>query len=108
MFLEFVKNNYRLFIDVVAIVFGIILLIVRKRSIKDILTYIYNYSISAILSAEETELKGENKLAFAMKLVKDSLKAKFPEIDVNKYSKVIQFTIEELLLTPQKKEKKED
>lgn len=104
MFIDFLKENYRLIIDGIAIIIAIILFIVRKKSLKDISSYIFNYSLLGVLAAEESGLKGKEKLAFAVKVVSDELLKKFPNINVSSYKNLIVCCIEEILTTPQKKE----
>lgn len=104
MFIKFLLENYRFIIDAIAIFIGIILLIVRKRPVSDILSFIYINSVEAVKAAEDTGLKDQLKLEYAIRLVKEALIKNYPGLGSFQYTKLITTVIEDILTTPKKKE----
>ena len=101
--LNFIRENYRLIIDALAIIIAFIILIVRKRPVKAIMSSIYNAAILAVIAAEKTGLKGSDKLDYAISIVREELLKQFPKLDVNRYVSTITYVIESILTCPQKK-----
>lgn len=86
---------------------GFVIAVLKKKPIEDILTYIYNFSIEAINDTEcfdkINKIDADVKLARATSYVLSKLKVKYPTLDVERYSKIIESVIESILTTPQKK-----
>lgn len=101
--IEFCLENYRLILDLVSIVIVFIFFLVKKRSVNSILEAIYQCALLAILDAEKTDLKGKEKLEYAVSLVRKWILEKYPKLDFNKYLSITRNTIEIILSTPQKK-----
>lgn len=103
--LEFIRDNWKLIVEVV---FGIVILlcaIVRKKNITDIFYDIAEFSIKAVKIVEESDVSGaKEKLAYAIRLVNSFLVSKYPEFKLGSYDTVIRRIIEDILSTPQKKE----
>ena len=105
--LDFIKTYYQfiaLGFSVLIFVLDVVILGVRNRQpLMTIISNIRERLPSVVSMAEATGLKGEEKLAFAVDLMKDYLHRVFPKIDVDKYTKTIVVLVEEILTTPQKK-----
>lgn len=100
---QFIVEYWELLLSAVTLIVSVIVLIVKKRPVTELTTAIYQCCVLAIGEAEKTDYKGDRKLQFAVDLVSTLLKARWPDIDVNKYVNLIVNTIESILSTPQKK-----
>lgn len=105
--LNFCLENYRLILDLVSIVVLIVFFIIKKKPVNSILEAIYQCALLAIIDTEKTELKGKDKLEYAVHLVNKWLGEKYPNLDLNRYQYLITNTIEIILSTPQKKGEKD-
>lgn len=102
-FLNFVRDHYRLIIDVVALLVCIVISCIRKRPVKAVMSAIYQSAIVGIIAAEKTGLKGSDKLDYAISIVREELLKQFPKLDVNRYVSTITYVIESILTCPEKK-----
>lgn len=106
--IEFIKIHYELIIKVAILVASVVFFIVKKRPIKLVDTLqetIVTWLPSILCNAEETGLKGEAKLNYAIDLifslfVKDYYSRE--EFD-KRYLPFVKKQIEAILSTPQKK-----
>lgn len=101
--INFCLENYRLILDLLSIVIVIVFFIIKKKPVNSILEAIYQCALLAILDSEKTDLKGKEKLEYAVHLVNKWLGEKYPNLDLNRYHYLIVNTIEIILSTPQKK-----
>lgn len=103
--LEFIKENWKLLAECAAMLVIVVFSLIRKRSVSDICTYIYQFAKNAINIVEEESKKNPissaEKLNIALELIKSMLKVRFPKLDLNSYNKVITDIVEEFLDTPQ-------
>ena len=89
---------------------GFIIALIKKKPISDVLSYIYDFCLLAVLKVEgesktNEDLKGEIKLARAIEYVCKSLNNVYPTLDTKRYLNTITICIEAILSTPQKKDK---
>ena len=107
---DFILNHWDVLSSLVLLVISIILLCLKKKTINSIVGEIYELSVAAIndseLQSKLVKLSGDAKLAAAIQFVNKQLLVKYPTIDVSKYTDLIKATIEAILSTPQKKERK--
>ena len=105
--LEFIKTYYQfiaLGFSVLIFVLDVLILGIRNRQpLMTIYSKIREWLPSVVKAAEETCMKGEDKLSFAVDMIKGYLVKAFPKVDPDKYTRVIVELVEELLTTPQKK-----
>ena len=101
--LHFILENYRLIIEICVAILWIVLLIVKKKPVNSIIEILDHACLLAIQDAEKTELKGKEKLTYAIELVCRWLQDRYPKLDFKRYLPLIENTIEIILSTPQKK-----
>lgn len=83
---------------------GFIIALIKKKPISSIEGDIFDFAYKAVLATEESGVKGsDNKKAFAINKLNNYLLAKYPTLDVDRYSVFISVVIEMFLNTPQKK-----
>lgn len=97
---SFLKENYRFIIDVIAFIIVIILFFVRKKPVNSLFSVIFSAAYGAVNAAELSGLKKQEKLDFAINIVKDELIKTYPDLDVNRYIATITYVIEVMLDTP--------
>lgn len=108
MILEFIKTYWREILDVVAFVGALILFIVKKKPVKVVDTIKQNICTwlpGVVCAAENTKLKGEAKMNFAIDLLFNLFASDYltrEEFD-NKYLAFSKSQIEAILSTPKKK-----
>ena len=99
--------NYRLIIDVVAVIIALVFLIIRKKPVNSLLEQLMQYCLEAVLYVERLpDIKGDEKLAAAVAFVSDEMLKQYPDLDITRYKKTIVSCIELILKTPQKKGEK--
>lgn len=99
--------NYRLVIDIAAIIIALILLIVKKKPVNALLEILMSKCLEAVLYVEHLPgIKGDEKLSAAVAFVSDEMLKLYPDIDITRYKKTIVSFIELILKTPQKKGEK--
>lgn len=102
----FISTHYRLIIEGVLLVVSVLFFILRKKPINDILSYIYQACLKATIDVENSGIKGpDEKLAFCVEIVTNTLKVYFPGLDIKPYSALIVSIIELVLETPHKHSK---
>ena len=101
--IDFCLQNYRLILDLVSIIVVIVFFIIKKKPVNSIVEAIYQCALLAIIDTEKTDLKGKDKLEYALHLVNKWLGEKYPNLDLKRYQYLITNTIEIILTTPQKK-----
>lgn len=102
---EFIKTNWQLILAALVFILSFILQLIKKKPVNDIQYLIFEWSIEAVKIAESSGKDGFNKLAIAVRYVLSKLKGNFPELNVEAYREGTISIIEDLLSTPQKKEK---
>ena len=106
--IDFLRNNWKLILEAVVFVASVILFIVRKKPVKVVDTIkqmITQWLPGVVVAAENTNLKGENKMKYAVDLLYTLFASDYltrDEFD-NKYLAFIHSQIEAILSTPQKK-----
>lgn len=112
--MEFIKNllinNWPLLVSVVIFILSFILQLLKKKPISSILDDIYRLAIIAVKEVEvfsmvDPNCKGQVKLDMAIEYVLKWLNALYPDLNVNSYVGNAKNIIEDILTTPQKKEK---
>ena len=105
--LELLITYWKPIVGLLFTIAGFIIALIKKRPVTDILSDITLWCIQAVNYAEALDindgLKGESKLLAALTYVLDRMRDKYPTLDVERYSKMIQSTIETILSTPHKK-----
>ncbi len=105
--LEFLVKNWRLILEVVCALVALVLFICRKKpvkvldTVKECISRLLPYVIK---EAEKTDLKGEDKMVFALQTLYALLKDFGYEEVYNNYRDFAREQIELILSTPQKKE----
>ena len=107
---NFLKNNWQLIVGVLTFIASVIVAAIRKKPVNDVLSCIYMAAVKAVNSVETIKVNGEpvsgkDKLNGALYMVARALEADFPNIQVSKYYSLIVSVIENILTTPQKKER---
>ena len=100
---NFLKVNWQFIAALILIIISFILTLIQKKPVSSINEDIYYLSTVAVQRAEESGLKGSDKLDLAIQFVVNSLKNKYPGIKTDTYIKLIVLIIEEILSTPHKK-----
>ena len=107
LMIDFVQSYYQfiaLGFSVLIFVLDVVILGIKNRQpLMTIYSKIREWLPGVLIAAEETSMKGEEKLSFAVDLIKGYLVKAFPKVDPDKYTRVIKELIEETLSTPQKK-----
>lgn len=103
----FIKTYYQfiaLGFSVLIFILDVFILGIRNRQpLMTIYSKIREWLPSVVKAAEETSLKGDAKLSFAVDMIKGYLEKAFPKVNPDKYQRVIVELVEEILTTPQKK-----
>lgn len=108
MILDFIKTYWREILDVIALVIALVLFILKKKPIKVVDTIKQNICTwlpGVVCAAENTKLKGEAKMNFALDLLFNLFASDYltrEEFD-NKYLAFSKSQIEAILSTPKKK-----
>ena len=106
-FLDFIINYYQfiaLGFSVLIFILDLVILGIRNRQpLMTITSKIREWLPGVINTAEASNYKGDEKLAFAVDIINGLLVKTFPKVKPDKYKRVIVALIEELLSTPQKK-----
>ena len=106
--IEFIIENWRLIVEVVCAIIALVLFICRKKpvkvldTVKECISRLLPYVIK---EAEKTDLKGEDKMVFALQTLYALLKDFGYEEVYNNYRDFAREQIELILSTPQKKER---
>lgn len=104
--IQFLKDNY-MFITLgfsgVIFLLEVILCFKKSKSLLPVYALIKDVLPGVVKLAEETSLKGDEKLSFAVDLVKGYLVKAYPKLSPDTYTRYIVEKIEEILSTPQKK-----
>ena len=101
---DFILSHYEAILSVLTLIISVVVLILRKKPVNSVYQCIYELAISAVKAAEaEPNIKGEVKLDFALDYVISCLKDKYPNLDIARYCAYIEYIIELILSTPQKK-----
>ena len=104
---NFIINHYEAILSVLTFIISVIILCLRKKPVSGIESIIYQFVGLAIRSAElNPELKGIDKLNFAVNYINQRLEFLYPDLNVDLYRPFIVSVIEDYLTTPQKKEVK--
>lgn len=104
--LNFIVTNYRLIIEVVILIISVVVFILRKKPVSDILSQLYGWIIVGVNNAEKTDLKGADKLDHVVTFVMTAFHDKYGQSAKLPCSiAYIEFLIESILSTPQKKDK---
>ena len=106
-FIEILIQYWKPIVGILFTIAGFIVALIKKKPINDILTDIYYAAINAINSSETikvdgNKVSGDQKLAGAIFIVGQELKKKYPTLNVERYYKLIEKIIEDILTTPQK------
>lgn len=105
--IQFIKDYYQfiaLGASLLLLILDLFILGLRNRSpLISVSNKLREWLPDAIKMAEATSMKGEEKLAFVVDIIKGYLEKSYPKINPDKYTKVIVDLVEELLTTPQKK-----
>lgn len=105
--LDFIIQNWRLLLEVFCAIIALVLFICRKKpvkvldTVKECISRLLPYVIK---EAEKTDLKGEDKMVFALQTLYALLKDFGYEEVYNNYRDFAREQIELILSTPQKKE----
>ena len=106
----FIKTYYQfiaLGFSVLIFLLDVLILGIRNRQpLMTIYSSIREWLPSVVKAAESTNLKGADKLAFAVDMIKGYMEKAYPKVNPDKYNRVIVSEIEEILSTPQKKERR--
>lgn len=100
---NFICAHYEAIISFVLIIISVVVFILRKKPVDSILSSIFISAVQAVVVAETTDLKGLEKLNYAVGLVEANLKQNYPDLKVRSYYGFIVKVIEDILSTPQKK-----
>ena len=104
--INFIKENWRLILEVVTAIVALVLFIVRKKptkvldTVKECIVRLLPYVIT---EAEKTDKKGEDKMVFALQTLYSLLKEFGYEEVYDQYRDFAREQIELILSTPQKK-----
>ena len=105
--LEILITYWKPIVGLLFTIAGFIIAVCKKKPVTDIFSDITLWCIAAVNYAEALDindgLKGESKLLAALTYVLDRMRDKYPTLEVERYSKMIQSTIETILSTPHKK-----
>lgn len=105
--LDFIIQNWRLIVEIVFVLVALVLFICKKKpvkvldTVKECISRLLPYVIK---EAEKTDLKGEDKMVFALQTLYALLKDFGYEEVYNNYRDFAREQIELILSTPQKKE----
>ena len=102
--LEFISQYWKLILCGLALIASIVISSIRKRPVSDILGKIYQL-VNKYIVAVEHPGDGLQKKQDVIELVCAALEATYPGIQVGYYKQLISQVIEEILATPQKKER---
>lgn len=108
MVINFIKENWRLIVEVVVLIASVVMFIVRKKPVKvvDTLKEIIVRILPALINLAEIQdgLKGEDKALFVLQKVKEALlDLGYGDDVVNQYLPFASEQLEIILTTPQKK-----
>lgn len=104
MLFDFIKNHYELIISCFLLLISVLINIFKKKPVSTLVESIYTFAVKAVNLCEASNIVGSNqKLAFAIRLVKTFLEEAYPGINAGSYDGLIAKTIEDILSTPQKK-----
>ena len=101
---EFLINNWKLILEISCAVFALVFMCIRKKPVKvvDTLKEIICRLLPCCLNqAEKSELKGDDKKVFALKLLDEALKEL--GFELGDYGEFASEQLEIILSTPQKK-----
>lgn len=104
---NFVKNNWQLIVGVLTFIASVVVAAIRKRPISDVCTNLYKWCIEAINLVEASNISsGNSKLNEAIRLVRYAFERLYPGVNFSgTYEKTAEVFIEDILTTPQKKER---
>lgn len=100
---NFLRENWQVIASVITLIISVVVAIIRKKPVDTIFSAIFKCSLEAVKEAENTGLKGLEKLRYCVGLVEACLKANYPNINPISYYGYIVDVIEDILTTPQKK-----
>lgn len=106
--INFLIQNWRLIVEIICAIIALVLFICRKKpvkvldTVKECISRLLPYVIK---EAEKTDLKGEDKMVFALQTLYALLKDFGYEEVYNNYRDFAREQIELILSTPQKKER---
>lgn len=101
--IDFLVKYWRLILEVILLIISVVVLVLKKKSINPIFQDIYEFALYAVNEVEKSPLKGAAKLDLAVSFVTESLQDKYPGLNVDCYIHFIEYAIELILSTPQKK-----
>lgn len=104
-FIYILKTYWPQILAIILFTCSFILQLIKKKPVNDIGYLLQVWSIDAVKLAETSDLKGYSKLTVAVQYVLNKLKGNFPELDSEAYRAAIVEIIEDILSTPQKKER---
>lgn len=108
MIWNFIKDNWKLILEIVVLIVSVVMFIVRKKPVKVVDTIkqsICTWLPGIVSAAEGSGLKGQDKLKYAIDLLYNVFVSDYltrDEFD-NKYLSFVTSQIEAILATPQKK-----
>ena len=104
---NFLTDNWQYIVAVFTLVVSVIISLIRKRPVTDVYSAIYQWCLVAIEMAENTDLKGSEKMDYALGFVVQAFKARYGSNTKLPCSLAyIEMQIEQILELPQKKEVK--
>lgn len=107
-FIQLLIQYWKPIVGLLFCVAGFVIALIKKKPVSDILSDIYALVIKAVNIVEvdglsDPNLTGDLKLARATSYVMSWLMDKYPTLNVDRYFKVIEKVIEDILTTPHKK-----
>lgn len=104
LFVTFLVEHWQLILSGLLAVISVVVAILRKKPVNSLDAEIYKLVVNAILKTEAEDFDDPKiKLAYAVQLVLDWLRVKYPGLDAKRYASMITYRIEEILYTPTKK-----
>ena len=102
---DFILSHFESILSVLTLIISVVIFIIRKKPVNGLSDLIQMHcSIGVKLAEKQSDLKGKDKLNYAVNYVNGRLLKLYPDLDVDKYRSYIIYVIEDFLSTPQKKE----
>lgn len=104
---DFIFSHYEAILSVLTLIISIVIFIIRKKPVNGLNDLLQAFVSNAVKLAEvQPDIKGNDKLEFALNYVYEHILRLYPDLDIGKYRSYIVYLIEDYLSTPHKKEDK--
>lgn len=101
---NFIRENWQVIVSVITLIVSVVIAIVRKKPVTDIYSHILAWTIQAVKIAENTGLKGDEKLDYALGFIVEAFHSYYGKDTKLPCSLAyIENLVEQVLDTPQKK-----